>query len=349
MWPGDTIALCRHFRPAPYQVLQEVMLREQRGEAVDTEAALQPESIKPARSRMDLANRLRMRKERQRQGHTLYSGFVPPYNTQSRVFDANELRRAATQVRVYVCERLCGPGGSSCPLLSQPAGCGQCCMLISTMSLRSQLPDVCLHICCLASPHLPRPPCPVQVGYSISPSGDMPVPAQAAPSGPTPHGAGVVNTIMSLTRRHSSISAVGSTTGALPPAWHTSGSGAVAAAGSIDGIAAGHHLASGFIGDGGSSVAGTSTPAAGSVVGQHEALPPVEGFVPNPVLANLERAFNSDPRRHRRNDSQASQTSLISSISKWVVLAIEQTQLNRPPCMLQTVPKCCCLCCGWWC
>jgi hypothetical protein len=52
------------------------------------------------------------------------------------------------------------------------------------------------------------------------------------------------------------------------------------------------------------------------VVGQHEALPPVEGFVPNPVLANLERAFNSDPRRHRRNDSQASQTSLISSISK---------------------------------
>lgn len=321
MWPGDTIALCRHFRPAPYQVLQEVMLREQRGEAVDTEAALQPESIKPARSRMDLANRLRMRKERQRQGRTLYSGFVPPYNTQSRVFDANELRRAATQVRVcmYASGRLCGSGGSSCPQLSQPVCCGQCCMLISTISLWSQLPDVCLHICCLS----PRRTCPgplllypVQVGYSISPSGDMPVPAQAAPSGPTPHGAGVVNTIMSLTRRHSSISAVGSTTGAVPPVGHTSGSGAVAAAGSIDGIAAGRTLASGFTGDGGSSVAGTSTPAAGSVVGQHEALPPVEGFVPNPVLASLERAFNSDPRRHRRNDSQASQTSLISSISK---------------------------------
>jgi hypothetical protein len=103
MWFGDPTALCRHFRPAPYQVLQEVTLREARGEAVDTEAALQPESIKPTRSRMDLANRLRMRKEKQRQGRTLYSGFVPPYNTQSRVFDANELRRAATQVGVRVC------------------------------------------------------------------------------------------------------------------------------------------------------------------------------------------------------------------------------------------------------
>lgn len=74
-------------------------MREQRGEAVDAEAALQAESGKPGgRSRMDLANRLKQRKERQRQGHTLYSGFVSPYNTQSRVFDANELRRAATQV-----------------------------------------------------------------------------------------------------------------------------------------------------------------------------------------------------------------------------------------------------------
>jgi hypothetical protein len=74
-------------------------LREKRGEAIDAEAALQPQAAKPGgRSRMDLANRLRLRKDRQHQGRTMYTGFVPPYNTQSRVFDANELRRAATQV-----------------------------------------------------------------------------------------------------------------------------------------------------------------------------------------------------------------------------------------------------------
>jgi hypothetical protein len=92
--------LHRHFDPAPYQVLQELQLRSARGEDVDAEVALSPTAAKPTRSRMDLASRLRLRKERQRQGHTMYSGFVPPYNTQSRVFDANELRRAATQVRV---------------------------------------------------------------------------------------------------------------------------------------------------------------------------------------------------------------------------------------------------------
>ncbi len=90
---------CRHFRPAPYQVLQEMALREKRGEPIDAEAGLPPQTTKHGgRSRMDLANRLRQRKDRQRQGRTMYSGFVPPYNTQSRVFDANELRRAATQV-----------------------------------------------------------------------------------------------------------------------------------------------------------------------------------------------------------------------------------------------------------
>lgn len=74
-------------------------MREQRGESVDAEAALQAQALKPGlRPRADLANRLKQRKERQRQGLPVYSGFVPPYNSQSRVFDANELRRAANQV-----------------------------------------------------------------------------------------------------------------------------------------------------------------------------------------------------------------------------------------------------------
>lgn len=98
------------------------------------------------------------------------------------------------------------------------------------------------------------------------------------------------------------MSAVGSTLAGPLPSGYNSASGATAGA-AVDGAA----------GDG--STAGTSTPAAGSVVGVHDALPPVEGFVPNPVLANLERAFNADPRRHKRNDSQVSQLSKLSQLS----------------------------------
>lgn len=148
----------------------------------------------------------------------------------------------------------------------------------------------------------------LQVGYVISPSGDMQLPpVQPTPSSLTPHGSGVVNTIMALTRRHSSISAVGSTMGPLPPSGYSTASGAAA-----DGVAGGLNVAA--VGEAGST-AGTSTPAASSVVGLHEAVPPVEGFVPNPVLANLERAFTADPRRHKRNDSQVSQLSKLSNLS----------------------------------
>ena len=76
-------------------------MNEQRGRPVDAEAALHVELGKPP-GRMDLAQRLKQRKERQRQGVS-YSGFVPPYNSQSRVFDANELRRAASQVWPWLC------------------------------------------------------------------------------------------------------------------------------------------------------------------------------------------------------------------------------------------------------
>lgn len=137
----------------------------------------------------------------------------------------------------------------------------------------------------------------------------MPSPAQPAPAGLTPHSSGVVNTIMAMTRRHSSVSAVGSTLAGPLPSGYNSASGATAGA-AVDGVVGLH---AGAAGDG--STAGTSTPAAGSVVGVHDALPPVEGFVPNPVLANLERAFNADPRRHKRNDSQVSQLSKLSQLS----------------------------------
>jgi len=148
----------------------------------------------------------------------------------------------------------------------------------------------------------------LQVGYVISPSGDMQLPpVQPTSSSLTPHGSGVVNTLMALTRRHSSISAVGSTLAALPPSGYSTASAAAA-----DGVAAGLPIAAAVEAG---STAGTSTPAASSIVGLHEAVPPVEGFVPNPVLANLERAFTADPRRHKRNDSQVSQLSKLSNLS----------------------------------
>lgn len=56
----------------------------------------------------------------------------------------------------------------------------------------------------------------------------------------------------------------------------------------------------------GGSLTGTVASGAG------EAVPPVEGFVTNPVLANLELAFSQDPRRHRRKDSQLSSLSIGS-------------------------------------
>jgi hypothetical protein len=159
------------------------------------------------------------------------------------------------------------------------------------------------------------------VGYTISPSGDMQLPiTQSAPVklGHTTSG-GVVSSIMSLTRRHSNMSTAGSSVvGALPPGGVSNGS---AHAGSIGPTASGAgSLSAGLLELAeGSSMGGTSTPAAGSVVGVggHEAVPPVEeGFVPNPVLANLERAFTADPRRHKRNDSQvSSQLSRLSNLS----------------------------------
>lgn len=74
-------------------------MSEQRGRPVDAEAALTAPLSGKLPGRVDLASRLKQRKERRRQGLAPYSGFVPPYNSQSRVFDANELRRAASQVR----------------------------------------------------------------------------------------------------------------------------------------------------------------------------------------------------------------------------------------------------------
>jgi hypothetical protein len=74
---------------------------------------------------------------------------------------------------------------------------------------------------------------------------------------------------------------------------------------------------------GSGSCVGTGTPTTASSLagGGHDAVPPVEGFggVPNPVLANLERAFSQDPRRHRRTDSKLSSHS-ISSLAKWVAV-----------------------------
>ncbi|KAF6253363.1 hypothetical protein COO60DRAFT_1547131 [Scenedesmus sp. NREL 46B-D3] len=272
-------ALKRHLRPARYQLVQEIVERQKRGEDIDLENYADERSL--GRSAVQMkgimarASRLVQRKVlRQASGaRGRHKGFVPPYNTQSRVFDINELRSAATQV-----------------------------------------------------------------GYSISASGDM-VPAPHGPAvsgGSHGHGGGVIGQIFS---RASGTSLMGGAGSSLGAAHSTAGSlfGRNSVA-SLTGAASGQGalgmsaLPGGFIsltresGDGGSpralmlhaalqgpggSLTGGSLTSTGLGVAG-EAVPPVEGFVTNPVLANLELAFSVDPRRHRRKDSQLSSLSIGS-------------------------------------
>lgn len=95
-------AIRRHLHPARYQLVQEILIREQRGEPLDLESG--SEGAKDTRDQikgiMARASRLVQRKVLRQagSGKVRHTGFVPPYNTQSRVFDSNELRHAATQV-----------------------------------------------------------------------------------------------------------------------------------------------------------------------------------------------------------------------------------------------------------
>ncbi|WIA12055.1 hypothetical protein OEZ85_012134 [Tetradesmus obliquus] len=272
-------ALKRHLRPARYQLVQEIVERQKRGEDIDLEDYADERNLGRSKAQikgiMARASRLVQRKVlRQTTGaRGRHKGFVPPYNTQSRVFDINELRNAATQV-----------------------------------------------------------------GYSISASGDM-VPAphgQSFVSNAPGHGS-VIGQIFHRASGNSLISG----TGSLPVATHSATGGLFGrnSVTSLTGTASGpaalgmSALPGGFVsmtaeaGDGGSSPrasmlqaalhgpAGTLTGGSltGTVAsGAGEAVPPVEGFVTNPVLANLELAFSQDPRRHRRKDSQLSSLSIGS-------------------------------------
>jgi hypothetical protein len=179
----------------------------------------------------------------------------------------------------------------------------------------------------------------LQVGYSISASGDM-VPAPHGPSyagGNTGHG-GVIGQIF---HRASGTSLMGGT-GSLPGAVHSTtgslfgrnsvtsitGTGSGQAALGMSSLPGGFISLTGDSGDGGSGTLRASMLHAGlhgpggsltggsltgtGLSGAGEAVPPVEGFVTNPVLANLELAFSQDPRRHRRKDSQLSSLSIGS-------------------------------------
>jgi hypothetical protein len=103
--------LMRYLRPAYYQVVQEIAARERAGEAaVAVELAGGARSGKSAAHLAARASRLMQRKAL-RSGvpsgsasgggaltavlRRRYSGFVPPYEARSRVFDSNELRESA--------------------------------------------------------------------------------------------------------------------------------------------------------------------------------------------------------------------------------------------------------------
>jgi hypothetical protein len=83
-------------------VVQEIAAREKRGEAVDAEGSDEMSYNRNAQLKniMTRASNLVARKVLRQQAGARgrHRGFVPPYNTQSRVFDVNELCSAATQV-----------------------------------------------------------------------------------------------------------------------------------------------------------------------------------------------------------------------------------------------------------
>lgn len=103
------MASCRHLRPARYQLVQEIVERQKRGEDIDLEDYADERNLGRSKAQikgiMARASRLVQRKVlRQTTGaRGRHKGFVPPYNTQSRVFDINELRNAATQVGAGLC------------------------------------------------------------------------------------------------------------------------------------------------------------------------------------------------------------------------------------------------------
>jgi hypothetical protein len=88
--------------------VQEIVERQKRGEDIDLEDYVDERNLgrnkAQVKSIVARASRLVQRKMlRQTTGaRGRHKGFVPPYNTQSRVFDINELRNAATQVRLRV-------------------------------------------------------------------------------------------------------------------------------------------------------------------------------------------------------------------------------------------------------
>lgn len=124
-----------------------------------------------------------------------------------------------------------------------------------------------------------------------------------------------------LHRLSAGISTAGTltSTGSLQPVtsgMRDSSGGAAAPADAGVGGAAGAAAAPRSSG-GGSRPSFLQLPSSSSLhLGAHEALPPVDGSVANPVLAGLELAFSMDPRRHRRTDSKLSSLSITGSLHK---------------------------------
>lgn len=126
----------RQLRPARYQLVQEVTALEQAGKTVADMESLIAELMPPGarvsphfKRMVDRATQLMQRHVLMRGGSPpvgrvgRYKGFVPPYHSHSRVFDANELRSAATQART----RPLNPMGCSAHVTIAPLSCFRYC------------------------------------------------------------------------------------------------------------------------------------------------------------------------------------------------------------------------------
>jgi hypothetical protein len=302
-------AAARYLSPRYYQVVQELAAREARGEDVMEGCALGVRGAKPAAGIAARASRLIQRKALRAGSSTggtvaaalrrRYSGFVPPYEARSRVFDTNELFASAAAAGYTISQT----GEVIIPPPMRTA--------TTTGAFGTQAGGGTWG----SEPQGAGPPSPgggspgrVSIGpFSTSPGGGplaraisgigaMTFHRRTVSTGPFFHGGSMPTApsrLEATTLPGATAPACGA--GALPPIMLQQPPPFLP--GGLTRISAGTSGGSG--GGGGFGLPSSSGGAA-------EAVPQIAGddvaasYASNPVLAQLEREFTRDPRRHRR-------------------------------------------------
>ncbi|GBF89503.1 phospholipid-transporting ATPase [Raphidocelis subcapitata] len=270
----------RYFRPKYYQVVQEIAARERRGEAVFEEDRL----VARGGARVS-GGAAALTAAVARSGR--YSGFVPPYEARSRVFDSNELRASAV-VAGYTISRT-GDVGTP-PRASERT--------LSAAALALGLQRGASSVSAAPYGSVPPPP-PAGPGSAASSGGTAEAAFEAAAAAAA---GGAHPSVLAPAFGPHGLSRAGGS-GRLPAHRRTASAGAV--------LHRPHHAPSNSGGSGGAAapvpegyqLARLSLGSVGGAPARTDApygLPLEEpSYAENPVLTRLEAEFSRDPRRHR--------------------------------------------------